>query len=248
MWYNDTGQVRRIDRGFDIFSKSTGKQIKNIEISSGESELIALAIEVLVFSRQAEGQQKIMLIDEPDVHLHPDLQQRFIQFLEKIAIDTEFRVVVATHSTAIVSSFQNKADLQIVLLSINQNSEQKVFQYDNKADALLPIFGAHPLSEHFNNSPTILIEGEDDKRVFDQIVRSSNGKFIFSPCAVNGVGELSEWEKWLSDYLPSIYDSPVAYSLRDLDQSEQTQMDDLGVVIRARLNCRAIANLRRKKY
>ena len=236
-------EIRRIDRGFDIFSKSTGQKINNTEISSGESELIALAIEVLVFSRQTEGQQKALLLDEPDVHLHPDLQQRFIHFLEKIAEDTDFRVVIATHSTAIVSSFQNKADLQIVLLSINQTEEQKVFQYDSKADALLPIFGAHPLSQHFNNSPTLLIEGHDDKRVFDQIVRSSNGKFIFSPCVVNGVGELTEWEQWLCDYLPSIYDDPIAYSLRDLDQSAQTQIDNLGVVIRARLNCRAIENI-----
>lgn len=66
--------VRNDKGGFSIQTKS-GQPLDEQSISSGESELIALAIEVLVFSRQSMS-NKTLLLDEPDVHLHPDLQQR----------------------------------------------------------------------------------------------------------------------------------------------------------------------------
>lgn len=37
------------------------------------------------------------------------------------------------------------------------------------------MFGAHPLSTLFNRTPVLLVEGEDDKRIFEQIMRSSRG-------------------------------------------------------------------------
>ena len=66
--------------GFAVQSKA-GSQIDENSLSSGESELIALAIEVLVFAYQI-GANKLLLLDEPDVHLHPDLQQKFVGFVE----------------------------------------------------------------------------------------------------------------------------------------------------------------------
>ena len=51
---------------------------------------------------------------------------------------------------------------------------------------------------------------------------------------------MNAWEKWLNDFLPSIYDNPKGYSLRDLDDSAEA---DVGCVSRARLNCYAIENL-----
>jgi hypothetical protein len=54
---------------------------------------------------------------------------------------------------------------------------------------------------------------------------------------------MSAWETWLNDFLPSIYDNPRALSLRDLDDSPQSEINDVGCVARARLNCYAIENL-----
>ena len=38
------------------------------------------------------------------------------------------------------------------------------------------------------------MEGDDDRRVLEKIIRSGNGKFAFSPCVVGSVNELSKWE------------------------------------------------------
>jgi ABC-type cobalamin/Fe3+-siderophores transport system ATPase subunit len=231
----------RSDKGFSITSKQ-GQAIAEEQISSGESELIALAIEVLVFSRSTLP-NKILLLDEPDVHLHPDLQQKFMEFVESVAIETDFRVVIATHSTAIISAFSRNSDLQIVPMSKRDQVDFVSFKRSSICEEILPVFGIHPLSSAFNRSPILLVEGEDDRRVFEQVVRSGNGKFSLSPCVVGTASEMNEWEKWLNEVLPVIYDSPKAFSLRDLDDSQQSQIDDFGIVCRLRLNCYSIENV-----
>lgn len=233
--------VRNDKGGFSIQTKM-GQSLDEANISSGESELIALAIEVLVFSRQSVA-NKMILLDEPDVHLHPDLQQRFTEFVESIAVAHNLSVVIATHSTAIIGAFSKSADLQIVPIAKRDQTDFSVFSRSNICEEVLPIFGAHPLSTAFNRAPIILVEGEDDRRVLEQIVRSGGGRFAFAPCVVGTVTELSEWEDWLNKFLPVLYDSPKAFSLRDLDDATQADINDLDHVSRIRLNCYAIENL-----
>lgn len=230
------------DRGFVIKTKDLTDTIDEQKISSGESELISLAIEILVFSRQSDS-NKLLLLDEPDVHLHPDLQQKLIKFLEDVATRNNFKVAIATHSTALIGAFSKAADLQIVPILNRAQTNFEPFERSTVSDQLIPIFGAHPLSSQFNKSPILLLEGDDDFRVFDQIVRSSNGRFSFSPCAVGSVSELNKWETWLNKFLPVIYDTPEAFSLRDLDASEQSEIENNGIVKRLRLNCYSIENL-----
>jgi hypothetical protein len=89
----------------------------------------------------------------------------------------------------------------------------------------------------------VLVEGDDDRRVLEQVVRSGGGKFALAPCVVGSVTELSEWEDWLNRFLPVLYDTPKAFSLRDLDAAQQADINDLDHVRRIRLNCYAVENL-----
>ncbi len=233
--------IRNDKGGFSIQTK-LGQPLDEANISSGESELIALAIEVLVFSRQSMA-NKMLLLDEPDVHLHPDLQQRFTAFVEVVAAAHDLRVVIATHSTAIIGAFSKNADLHIVPISNRDQSDFVVFSRSAVCEEILPIFGAHPLSTAFNRSPIVLVEGDDDRRVLEQVVRSGGGRFALAPCVVGSVTELSEWEDWLNRFLPVLYDTPKAFSLRDLDDAQQADINDLDHVCRIRLNCYAVENL-----
>jgi len=231
----------RADRGFSI-ENMEGVRIDEDQISSGEAEFIAQAIELLVYAR-TDAAGKLLLFDEPDVHLHPDLQCRFAQLIEKTAIEHDIRVVIATHSTAIASGFSLNADLQVVPVTSRSQTEFEGFERSEVSDQLLPIFGSHPLSTHFVRSPIVLVEGEDDRRVIEQFVRSSNGRVLRSPCVVGTVGEMNRWEQWLVQFLPAIYDSPIAYSLRDLDDGTNNEIDDIGFVKRSKLNCYSMENL-----
>jgi len=73
----DNIEIKRSAADFKIYKKSDGSEIDPTKISSGESELIALGIECLVFAKECkESVENILFLDEPDAHLHPDLQVR----------------------------------------------------------------------------------------------------------------------------------------------------------------------------
>ena len=231
----------RSDRGFSIVDLA-GNLIDESLISSGESEFIAQAIEVLVYAQSGQA-DKVLLLDEPDVHLHPDLQSRFAQFIEKTATERDMKVVIATHSTAILSGFSDRASLQIIPVSSRGQLDFDAYSRESVSDALLPIFGAHPLSSVFNHSRIVLVEGDDDRRIIEQVVRSSAGRVRLNPCVVGTVNQMGNWENWLEKFLPVLYDSPIAFSIRDLDNATDCEINDLPIVKRARLNCYSSENL-----
>src|SRR5690606_25385247 len=105
-----------------------------------------------------------------------------------------------------------------------------------------PVFGAHPLSNAFNQAPVLLVEGDDDERIWQQAVRSANGRLKVYPCTVDGVGQLTSFERDVVRILDAVYDDAIGYSLRDRD-SDPLEITDLGPLKRMRLNCRAAENL-----
>ncbi len=107
---------------------------------------------------------------------------------------------------------------------------------------ILPIFGANPLSNIFNQSPIFLVEGEDDARIFQQAIRSTNGQLKLYPCSVDGVGNLSAYEAAVIEIINGVYDNAVAYSLRDRDEGYEN-IDDLPPLVRFKISFRAIENL-----
>lgn len=238
----DRVNLKRTNDTFVIEQRSDNSPAKPDEISSGEAELISLGIEVLAFIAEIEGsKENILIIDEPDVHLHPDLQHRFANFLSEAIKDHPVKVILATHSTALLSGLETQEGVQIFFMQ--RNDTDIAFSSASEIDAtILPIFGAHPLSNVFNKIPILLVEGTDDERVWQQVVRSSLGAIKLHPCETGGKDKMSPLEEKVNAVICSIYDDASAYSLRDRDIDPEV-IDDLGVVVRMRLSCRAAENL-----
>lgn len=133
-------------------------------------------------------------------------------------------------------------------MTITQDGSQVVkliANYHNVGDFLgeiLPIFGANPLSNVFAEKPIMLVEGDDDLRIWEQVTRSTKGKFNFQPCAVDGKPNFQIRETELEQILSSLYDSARAYSVRDGDGIVE-QLTDTPCVARIRLRCREVENL-----
>lgn len=228
---------------FEIYLKKEDDKLSEQQISSGESEIISLAIESLVFQKEAkEGVDNYLLLDEPDVHLHPDLQSKFASFLVKTFSDEPVTVIIATHSTALLNSLKLSDDLKVGFIEASQGEVE--FEAVNKIyKSVLPIFGAHPLSNVFNDSPIFLIEGEDDLRIWQQAIRTSQGEINIYPCSVDGTGSMNNYEKASRKILKAVYDSAIGYSLRDKDEADNIDIEDFGCIKRFRLSCRAAENL-----
>jgi len=236
-------RMERRDITFKIYLKSNSTEINTVDISSGESELISLAIESLIFSKEcASDKQNILLMDEPDVHLHPDLQFKLMRFLQELVEESNFYILIATHSTAILAALATYEFAHIGFMGFDQK-EIEFKPVSPVYRKILPVFGAHPLSNVFNKTPIMLVDGEDDERIWQQAVRSSTGKIKVYPCSVDGAGNMNGFETETVSILNAVYDNAKAYSLRDRDNADDSDINNSGPMIKFRLKCRNTENL-----
>lgn len=91
----------------DGFQLKLTHQILNEEInfndlSSGEKVLIALVF-YLYNSQEKRVFPKLLLLDEPDAHLHPSMSQQFLNVIKNVLVDKfSVQVIMTTHSPSTV--------------------------------------------------------------------------------------------------------------------------------------------------
>jgi putative ATP-dependent endonuclease of OLD family len=84
----------------------------------GSNNLLFMACELLLLGSEAEG-FPLLLVEEPEAHLHPQRQLRLMQFLQQKANEARadgqtIQIIVTTHSSNLASSIQLE---NLVLLS-----------------------------------------------------------------------------------------------------------------------------------
>nr|WP_256352129.1 AAA family ATPase [Pseudomonas yamanorum] len=84
-------------------------------LSSGQSAILSIYAELLLRVEAAANGKKniggLILIDEPETHLHASLQKKILSFLVKTF--PQFQFVVTTHSPFIISSLKNTKILNL---------------------------------------------------------------------------------------------------------------------------------------
>ena len=231
---------------FEFCSLADGQPISPDVISSGESEVVALAAEILYFFDTIDlAKFNVLLLDEPDVHLHPDLQARLGKLI--IAMLDEFKdhadsiaICLSTHSSPLVCSL---ADSQYVSIGTKSFAVDTVRLKPTSAEIrkVAPFFG-HPLSLSLNEDAALILEGEDDERVWQQAARTSQGRIKLFPVLAGSVDQQGELETFCADLLNTLYDNPVAFSLRDGDGVVAQPLEHHLPIKRYRLQCYAIEN------
>ncbi|MEX2581621.1 MAG: ATP-binding protein [Verrucomicrobiales bacterium] len=85
-----------------ITHQKTGKEIGFTDLSSGERVLFSLVF-YLYNSQEKHRFPKLLLMDEPDAHLHPSMSQQFIDVIKNVLVDQfGVRVLMTTHSPSTV--------------------------------------------------------------------------------------------------------------------------------------------------
>ncbi|OGT84026.1 MAG: hypothetical protein A3H91_10610 [Gammaproteobacteria bacterium RIFCSPLOWO2_02_FULL_61_13] len=80
------------------FRKKPGSPVKDLMVE-GSGFLQWLSVYALALNKELD----VLLLDEPDAHLHPALQGHLIHKLAQLARETRKQVLLATHSTTILS-------------------------------------------------------------------------------------------------------------------------------------------------
>ncbi|MGL4988663.1 MAG: AAA family ATPase [Cetobacterium sp.] len=90
------------EKDLPLFSNSFGKVFHINGLSSGEKQLFMRALTL----KMIEAENAIILIDEPEISLHPKWQQKIIKIYDNIGSNNQ--VIIATHSPHIIGSVKNE--------------------------------------------------------------------------------------------------------------------------------------------
>ncbi len=218
------------------------------ELSSGEAEMLTLALDLLTICSiwLTEGQvQRLLLVDEPDTHLHPDLQVRLAQFLIGLVDAFDVQLLVATHSTTLLSSIGHFGAHRVGVVYLNNSRpKQRVIKFDKTLRELSTCLGGHALMGPLFGVPLLLVEGDDDYRIWSQVPRHPGFRHSFAVIPCNG-DEIFKYQVTLELLFRSLREpsqSPAAFALLDGDKQIPSNCPQDHVRF-LRLNCHESENL-----
>jgi predicted ATPase len=237
-------EIKAANPPFSLTRISTGQKINNSAVlSSGEAQHFTLALDVLLICNmwKLDGQKGVLLLDEPDPHSHPDMQQRFAKFLVDLNRAYGCRIIIATHSTIMLAALgYHGMDLTSVVYLDNKPTHQAK-KFNEVLKKMSSCLGGHALMGPLFDYPILLVEGDDDYRIWSEVPRHHSVKVSVIPC--NG-DEIYEYQRTLEKIFGSIMDDakdPRGYAI--LDGDKKSGAGDSKHLKYVRLNCRESENL-----
>lgn len=130
--------VREKDKDFLLHNDNRKVNLSNA--SSGQQETLPLVLILKTLTNIRLGRRGVTLyIEEPEAHLFPTAQKRMVQLLARTfnTIDTNFQIIITTHSPYILSSFNNLIEAGKIIHD-NPSSASKVYKIIPEQEVINP--------------------------------------------------------------------------------------------------------------
>lgn len=100
-----TFKYSHLDRDDNVwFSNDNQKKFEIKDLSTGEKTLLSK----ILYLYFLDYKDKVILIDEPELSLHPSWQNKVLKIYENFAIKNNCQIIIATHSPQIIASAKNE--------------------------------------------------------------------------------------------------------------------------------------------
>ncbi len=150
----DSKKDEFIDAFYNISPKEGNK--KKFDISTLGMGTLQF---IQVFAQILADNATLILLDEPDAHLHAELQSKIIDTIQKLTKDTQTKFIISTHSTNIINRINPNQTL-----TFNDQGELKYLDNNNDLVKLVEYLGVS--SEEILGvsigSRVVFVEGDDD--------------------------------------------------------------------------------------
>lgn len=174
-----------------------------------------------------EADSLCVIIDEPELHLHPNLQGKILDYIRNISIREDIQFILASHSPTIVEN-SNSDELYLLrpseMVANDENQLVQIASDDEKLHLLREVFGL--TSNLTAMRPILVVEG---KQVDRQSRRAADARIYaflsneFGRVTVVPAGGKSECRKLansLSQLLKDYSTNLGAHALLDRDLEE----------------------------
>lgn len=217
---------------YQFYLLKDGLEIEIDTVSSGEREIINFIFGLFL----EELKDGIVIIDEPELHLHPNWQKKLIQILKEEMENKNIQILFVTHS----SSFISYNILNNIYRIYKEGGFSKcirisdLLQDDDDFRKNLSVINATNNEKIFFSNNVILVEGITDEILFKKIYESEIGKIpdgleFVSICGKknlnnfkNILDKLQIRYFYIGDY-DNIYDFEELSYLFDIDVKKQKE-------------------------
>jgi predicted ATPase len=152
---------------FTFIDTKRDKAISNINsLSAGQKAIIHL-----VFEAYGRGGLKggLIIIDEPEIHLHYQFQNEYLRVIEKLNKEQGCQYILVTHSEALINS---ETISNVTRLSLDDDGYTKINKPIVATDQkwLVKILDNKRSTHAFFGSKIILVEGDSDRYFYRAIL------------------------------------------------------------------------------
>lgn len=180
--------VNPLTNQYDIRLTKQGSSFLIGAASSGEKEIFTYIFGIYALNVR----DALIVIDEPESHLHPKWQGTLLSIFEKLAAETGNQFLLATHSPVFVSP----ASIQYVSRVFSEGQQSKIIRLNSaglpEPKHIFSIVNSQNNERVFFSDKVILVEGISDRLFFDAVFKKLNINTgpapIFEIVSVGGKG------------------------------------------------------------
>ena len=160
--------IRRWSYEFMFHDTKNDRYIGDINsLSAGQKSIIHLIFEAYGRDDVKGG---LIVIDEPEIHLHYQFQSKYLKILEDLAKEQKIQCILVTHSEGFISDNTIK---YIKRFSLNEerNSVMYVPEITEDHKGLTKILNNTQAARILFLNKVLLVEGQDDEYFFRDVIK-----------------------------------------------------------------------------
>ena len=187
-------KIENFDGQKHIIFEENGIEMPISQLSSGEKQIVFRGSFLLKDKESAMG--ALILIDEPEISLHPNWQLKILSFLKKLFTNTDGKqtsqIILTTHSPFIIHNVNRKDDKVIILQKdvkgkITIPKESKFFSWTTE-NIIQEAFNISNLLTE--NKMTVFLEGETDEKYYNKCLEVYGKTHL--PIEFKWIGRINE--------------------------------------------------------
>ena len=142
-------------------------------LSAGQKSILHL-----IFEAYGQGELKggLIIIDEPEIHLHYQFQSEYLKILEELADKQGIQCILVTHSEGFIS---NKTIEHVKRFSLDEERNSVAYAPEITEDqkGLIKILNNTQAARVLFLNKVLLVEGQDDEYFFRDVVKRLQPEF-----------------------------------------------------------------------
>lgn len=154
-----------MSNSYDIQLEKQGSKFLAGNASSGEKELLTYLFAIYALNVR----DALVVIDEPELHLHPRWQKTLLGLFERLALETGNQFLLATHSAVFVSP----SSIEYVSRVYSSEQRSSIVRLNNHSlpepKHLFSIVNSQNNERMFFADKVVLVEGISDRIFFESV-------------------------------------------------------------------------------